>query len=50
MLTFRPVRRKGPHLKTCTTCFERKPAYVVPYDTCTACIAQRSVQETFTYR
>lgn len=34
---FRPVRRKGDHLKTCLTCYERKPAYVVTDDLCTSC-------------
>jgi len=33
------VRRKVPHIKTCTQCFERKPAYVVIGDTCTKCIS-----------
>lgn len=50
MHQYRTVKRKGPHLKTCTTCFERKPAYVVPFETCTACIANRPVEQTFSYR
>ena len=37
---FRRVVRKGPHLKTCVRCFDRKPAYVVGTDDiCNACRA-----------
>jgi hypothetical protein len=38
----RRVVRKGPYLKTCLHCFERKPAYVVSDDICTSCRATTS--------
>ncbi len=41
---FRPVRRKGEYLKTCLTCYDRKPAYVVTDDLCTACRARISAR------
>jgi hypothetical protein len=40
----RRVVRKGPHLITCTRCFERKHAYVIgPGDVCYSCRASQTV-------